>query len=143
MTTIVKEFEQLGIHGAISGLSAAGLSMAAGASGSIDIYGVSVPLPLLAGAMGVTSSVVQKATRDNIIPMVTSDPDISTVLYLIEPAVQGAAFVGIDLTLSYLLGGGSAYNMNDALTSFTIGALSSVIANFAANPVGNLVDDTF
>lgn len=140
MTTIISEVENLGIHGVLSGLASAGLSLGFITSEPVNIGGVGVPFPLIIGAMGTTSAIVQKAVRDEVIPMIVEEPSINTILYLLEPAIQGTAFVGIDFLIHMFMSTDS-YTFEDASNAFIVGSLSSVIANFASTPVEKYVEN--
>lgn len=138
METIAKEVSKVGVHSAISGFASAGVAVAMGSTGSVPIMGINLPVPLIFGAVGALSSGVQKASRDNIIPMLVNDPDVNTVLYILEPLIQGGAFAGFDFALNLLVG--NEYGFDDGVTAFVIGGVSSLIASYAQQPVEKYLD---
>lgn len=138
MDKVIQEVEKVGIHATVSGLASAGVSVAMGSTGSAPIMGFNIPIPLIFGVLGAVSSGVQKASRDNIIPMIVENPDVSTVLYVLEPAIQGGVFSGLDFALNFALG--NSYDFEDAMTAFVIGGVSSLIASYSQKPVEKYLD---
>lgn len=140
MATIVKEIENLSVNATIAGASAGAISQVFGYGSPIPILGYDVPSPLIFALVGSGASLVQKATRDMVIPYFAGDEALApnTLAYIVSPLITGGAFTLIDVLLNWFLGGTIA--MENVINMFLAGTVSQLIANSVEKPVSEVIE---
>ena len=117
-----------------TGLTTAAIAAYGGNTGSVEILGINMPGLLAYGLVSAGASTVTEFTKNMVVPMITNDPFSSTAIYIAQPAITGAALVG----LSYLLG--AIVTPSDAIPAFLNGAMSQVVGAYAGNTIDGFIN---
>lgn len=117
-----------------TGLAAASIGVALEGFRNVDIFGYGISAPLGYGLITGGASAVTEWSKNYIVPYITGNPAGSTALYIVQPAITGAALAGIAYIVSGYKDDNGLYN------AFVVGAVSQLIGNYIGSSVDQVLN---
>ena len=117
-----------------TGLAAATIGVAVDGFQNVNFLGYSISAPLAYGLFTGGASAVTEWSKNYIVPYITGNPAGSTALYIVQPAITGAALAGIAYIVSGYKDDNGLYN------AFVVGAVSQLVGNYIGSSVDQVLN---
>jgi len=121
MESIAKLISTPILNGSI--LAATGVVLYGSMSVSANVFGISVPGPVVDFALGAASSFVADIATDYVLPTMSKDTKVQTIeSKILNPALAGAVLVGLNTAVQ----GSFPNSSGDMIRTFLLGAGSEL-----------------